>query len=297
MSAWDYGGTQAAQIQNNQMTSQAQQQAFEMQKIKAEQDAEAARVRAENLALTAKAYSDLQTADARALAVQYTANAEGTAMMGTAAWQGTATSAQLLSNNIGTQTAFAGTVAVLPTHAIYTQNAVHSEETITAGEAEKVVLAVKRQTMKNVFDAYLPWAMVVGATIVLAVGFNQFVKTRVHTRDEHGAVPLLQVKADNGDTVFVQAENLETGVMKIQKDGAVVRYAPQDAREQSDIKRRNQAVEAIRALPTPYAQTGAKIVTSEFSSTHARVTVGNPSAMSPALDEANQGFLEETKND
>jgi hypothetical protein len=164
-------------------------------------------------------------------------------------------------------------------------------------EATLLYLCAHLSLQHGAGTPYLPWLIVMGGIIMLGRGFGEYVKTRVHARDEHGAVPLLQMKASNGDTILVKAEDLETGVMKVGKDGSVIRYAPMDEREQSDIKRRNQAVEAIRALPTPYAQTGAKIVTSEFSSTHARVTVGNPAPMNPVTDEADQGFLEEIKND
>ena len=83
--------------------------------------------------------------------------------------------------------------------------------------------------------------------------------------------------------------------MKIQRDGAVVRYEPMDAQEQSDINRRAAAVEAIAALPTPYAQTGTKILTSEFNSSRARVTIANTHSSDAVLNEADQAFLEETK--
>jgi len=297
MSALEFGATQIANQQSISMTQQANQMQLEREKMAAEARAAQQATAAYYSEQTAVAYRIEMTAQEKERAMIATANAQGTQMMWTAQAAATATQGQKNIDDNSTAVAGIATSAVLPTHQIWTQAAVYAIQTVEQGEANKVELAVKRQKMKNVFDALLPWTMTVAVMIVVGMGFMQFVKTRVHGRDEHGAVPLLQMRTDNGDTVLVQAENLETGVIKIQKDGAVLRYAPMDAQEQSDIKRRNQAVEAIRALPTPYAQTGAKIITSEFSTTHARVTVGNPNAIRPALDETEQGLLEDIKND
>ena len=297
MSFYDFSGTQVAQQQSISLTNQANQMQMEREQMAAEAKAAQQATQAYYSQETAVAFRIKSTAQEKDRQMIATANAQGTQMMYTAAAASTATTYQQIVESQGTQLAAAATQAVLPTHAIWTLDAIQAQQTIEAGEASKVKLAVRRQELRNGFDALLPWTLIVSATIVIALGFMQFVKTRVHTRDEHGAVPLLQMRADNGDTIFLKAENMETGVTKIQKDGSVIRYAPMDAQEQSDITRRNQAVEAIRALPTPYAGTGAKIITSEFSTTHARVTVGNPSAIRPALDEAEQGLLEEVKSD
>lgn len=297
MSFYDFSGTQVSQQQAINLTQGAQQLQIERERLAAEERARQEQEEAKHAQETAIAYGQQQTAEARVWFAQQTAYAESTMVMRTAEAAATSTAYIQAVNAQGTSVAGAATAAVQPTHAIWTQNAVFALATIEQGEANQVALAVRRQEMKNIFDAYLPWLIVLGGTIALARGFAEYVKTRVHARDEHGAVPLLQMRADNGDTVLVKAEDMETGVMKVGKDGSVIRYAPMNEREQSDIKRRNQAVEAIRALPTPYAQTGAKIVTSEFSSTHARVTVGNPAAMSPVMDETDRGLLEEIKND
>ena len=297
MSFYDFSGTQVAQQQNVQMTQNAQQLQIERERLAAEERARQEAEEAKRAQETAIAYSQQQTAEARVFYAQQTAYAQSTQMMATAQYQATATMWQFQIDQQNTSVAAQSTSAVQPTHAIWTQNAVNAIATIEQGEADKVALAVRRQSMKNVFDAYLPWLIVVGSIIVLARGFAEFVKTRVHSRDEHGRVPLIQLKTDNGDTIVVKPELMESSTMKIQRDGAVVRYSPMDVQEQSDINRRAQAVEAIAALPTPYAQSGAKIVTSEFKSTRARVTIGNPSSMGPVLDEADRGFLEEVKNE
>ena len=296
MSFYDFSGTQVAQQQAISLTQNAVQAQQERDRLAAEERARREEEEAKQAKETAIAYSHQQTAEARIFYGQQTAQAEGTQMMATAQAQATATMWSWQISQQDTAVAAQATAQVLPTHQIFTMEAMRAQATVQAGEAEKVALAVRRQEMKNVFDAYLPWILIVGAVLVLGRGFAEYVKTRVHSRDEHGAVPLLQLRADNGDTILVKPEELETGIMKVQKDGSVIRYGAMDAQEQSDIKRRNQAIEAIRALPTPYAQTGAKIITSEFNTTHARVTMGSTAPLSSVLDEADRGFLEEAKD-
>src|SRR3990172_3164736 len=285
MSFYEFSGTQAAQVQNNAMTSQAQQQQYELQKLKAEQAAEEARQ-------IAQAHSEQMTSQARATYMQGTANAEGTQVQNTAAAQGTATERAFIINTKATANAGAMTAVIQPTSDLLTLQAARIQQTVEAGEAEKVELAVKRQQMKNSLDAYLPWGIILVMGFVFGRGFVEYVKTRAHARDEHGRVPLLQIKADNGDTVLVKAENMESSVMKVQPDGAVIRYAPMDKQEQSDINRRAQAVEAIAALPVPYAQHGPKLLGGEFGKGAPRVNFRSDNALNPVLDEADSQFLE-----
>lgn len=295
MSFYDFSGTQVAQQQSISMTQNAEQLQAERDRLAAEAAAQRAATQAYYAQVTAEAYRIEVTAQARATYMQGTANAEGTQMMNTAQAAATATTDMQIRIDATNAAANAATAQVQPTHAVWTQEAVYAVQTIEQGEANKVELAVRRQKMKNGFDALLPWTLTVGAVVVLSIGFNTFIKTRVHGRDEHGRVPLLQMRADNGDTIIVKPELMESSTMKISKDGAVVRYAPADAQEQSDINRRAQAVEAIAALPTPYAQTGAKLVSSEFSTSRARVTLGN-APLDAVLNEADQAFLEDAKD-
>lgn len=291
LSAMEWSVTQAAQVQYSALTAQAQQQAFELEKLQAERAAQNADNTAVAARSTAEAYSLQQTAEARAaIAATNVASTSAAAI---------ATNDYIhLVDGQNTAVAMAATNAVLPTHAVWTQAAVYAIQTIEQGEADKVGLAVKRQQLQNGFQALVPWLAFIGITFAVTVGFNTFIKTRVHPRDEHGRTQILQMRADNGDTVIIRPELMESATMKIAKDGAIVRYEPMDKQEQSDINRRTLAVEAIAALPTPYAQTGGKIVTSEFNTTRSsRITIGNDHSMGSVLDEADQGFLEEAKND
>jgi hypothetical protein len=285
MSFYEFSGTQAAQVQNNAMTSQAQQQQYEMQKLQAEQAAEQARQ-------VAQAHSEQMTSQARATYMQGTANAEGTQVQNTAAAQGTATERVFIINSQATANAAAMTAVVQPTSDILTLQAARIQQTVEAGEAEKVELAVQRQQMKNSLDAYLPWAIILVMGYVFGRGFSTWVKTRTHPRDEHGRTQTFTRELSDGGVVIVKPEQMETGIVKLTGDGDVIRYAPMDKEEQSDINRRSQAVEAIAALPVPYAQHGAKMLGGEFGKSTPRVTFRSDNALNPVLDEADSQFLE-----
>lgn len=283
--SFQYAQTADAMVQSNQMTSQAQQQAYEMQKIQAEQAAQAARE-------TAQVHSQNMTAFAQATNVQATAFAQGTMVMGTAYAQGTATERAIVMNGQASATSLAITQVVAPTHDLLTLQAARIHQTVEAGEAEKVELAVKRQAAKNYFDAFLPWVLIVSLAYVAGKGFSTWVKTRTHPRDEHGRPQTFTRELADGGVVMVKPEQLESGMMKITKDGEVIRYAPMDATEQSEINKRNQFVEGIAALPDSYAQQAPKLLMSGFQGgSKPRVNFRADVALSPVLDEADEQFL------
>ena len=255
-----------------------------MQKVKAEQAAQAAKE-------TAQAHEQQMTAFAQATNVQGTAVAQATNIQGTAFAQSTSISGTQASYDRATSTSFAITQVYQPTADILTLQAVRIEQTVQAGEAEKVELAVRRQTAKNMLDAYLPWGIIVAMAFVFSSGFSTWVKLRIHPRDEHGRMQTMTRELPDGGVVIVKPEQLESGIAKITGSGDVIRYAPIDKQEQSDINRRAQAVEAIAALPTPYAQKGPQLLSGEFGRSTPRVNFVSGSAMNPVLDEADDQLL------
>jgi len=292
MNNFEYMGTQAAAVQNNAMTSEAQQQQFELEKLQAEQAAEQARLvaeqRAEEARLAAQVHADSMTAQARAAYMQGTANAEGTFIAATQ--QAQATFAQATS--YAGATSAVQTAMIAPTSDLLTLQAARSIQTIEAGEAEKVALAVKAQTATNYIKAFFPLFIIGALAYVAGRGFQTWVKTRTHPRDEHGRPQTMTRELTDGGVVIVKPEQLESGVMKINKDGDVIRYAPMDKQEQSDITRRAQAIDAIAALPTPFAQQGPKMLSAEFGRQTPRVNFRDDQSLSPVLDEADNQLLE-----
>lgn len=283
--AFQYAQTADVMVQSNQMTQQAQQYQYEMQKLEAERAAQAAKE-------TAQVHSMNMTAFAQATQVQATAFAEGTQVMSTAYAQATATERAYMLNSQASSTAYVMTQAMQPTSDIMTMQAARIQQTIEAGEAEKVELAVKRQQAKNYFDAYLPWALILGLAYVFGRGFSTYVRQRMHTRDEHGRKQSVTRELPDGGMVHIDTEKLETAIVKVTRDGDVIRYEPMDKEEQSDINRRAQAIEAIAALPVPYAKQGTQLMTSEFGKTKPRLKFHDGNSMSPVWDEADSQFLE-----
>lgn len=282
--AFQYAQTADAQIQANQMTQQALQREYEMQKLKAEQAAIAARE-------TAVVHSANMTAFAQATQVQSTAFAQGTQVMATAYAQGTATQWAYVVNGQASATSMAITQVVAPTHDMLTMRAAMVQQTVEAGEAQKVELAVRAQESTNLFKAWMPLLLIIAVTYVAGRGFQMYVKTRVHPRDEHGRQPLLQRELPDGGVVYVRPEQLESGMVKVSKDGDVIRYAPMDAQEQSDINKRNQFVDGIAALPDTMAPQGPKLLMSGFGQGKPRVNFRMDMSMKPVVGEADEQFL------
>lgn len=282
---FQYAQTADAMVQSNQMTQQAQQYQYELQKVQAEQAAIAAKE-------TAQVHSANMTAFAQATQVQATAFAQGTQVMATSYAQGTATERAFVMQGQASATALVLTQVVAPTNDLLTLQAARIMQTVEAGEAQKVELAVKRQSAKNYFDAFLPWTLIVALAYVAGRGFVTYVKTRTHPRDEHGRQQTFTRELADGGMVMVKPEQMESGMVKITKDGEVIRYAPIDAAEQSEINKRNQFVEGIAALPDSYAQQAPKLLMSGFGQTdRPRVNFRADLSLTPVINEADEQFL------
>lgn len=282
--AFQYAQTADAQIQANQMTQQAQAFQYEMQKAEAERQAVAARE-------TAQVHSMNMTALAQATQVQSTAFAQGTQVMSTAFAEGTATERAMMLNAQASSTALAITQVVAPTYDLLTMRAAMIQQTVEAGEAERVELAVRAQESTNLFKAWMPLLLILAIAYVAGRGFQTYVKTRAHARDEHGRQPLLQRELADGGVVYVKPEQLESGMMKVTAGGDVIRYAAMDPQEQKDINKRNAFVEGIAALPDTMASQGPKLLMNGFQQSSPRVNFRMDMSMNPVVNEADEQFL------
>lgn len=289
MNFQQFSSTQAAQVQNNALTAQVQQQQYEMQKLQAEQAAEQAR-------LAAQAHSDQMTAQAAAIALESTQSAEGTKVANTAIAQATATERALVMQAAGTGTAAVLTAVVQPTMDILTLQAARIVQTVEAGEAEKVALAVRRQTMKNTFDAFLPWTLTIALAYVFGRGFATWVKTRTHARDEHGRTPTITRELPDGGVIMMLPDQMETGVTKVTGDGSVVRYAPMDKEEQSHINKGRMIAEIVGQLPAGLPEAGKNLLTKfagPQNAVPARIIVKGDGSLRAAIEEADQRLITE----
>jgi hypothetical protein len=262
-------------------TQAANEQAVKMQELRVQQAAikatsDAAYLKAEEAAAakTQVAYSNLMTAQKADAITAIVAETQA----------------------VQTQVAAQATAKFQPTADMWTTTAVVQEAEIKQGEVEKVNLAVKRQTSTNMLTAFGPWGFLFVLGYIGARGFQTYVKTRAHPRDEHGRTQTFQRELPDGGVVIVRPEQLETGIVKVTSDGNVIRYEAMDKQEQSDINRRNQITEAIAALPMPYARNAQGMMKSEFggASTNPSVKILNDArALSPVLDEAEAKLVEE----
>ncbi|GEM_PF-1049142 len=295
MSVMDFAATQAEQVRADSLTQQAREYALEQEKIAAQERAEAARLAAEKAEKTAQAVDAIRTANAQATRQAEEVTAQAQAVVWTAQAQATATQQALIWLQ-GTQAAQASeTARVEPTHALWTQTAVYIQNRIQEGQAREVELAVRRQEMKNVFDAYGPWLLVIFIALVSSDGFRKWLKTRVFRRDEHGKTPVVAMETAQGQMI-VRPDLFASPVVRIQEDGTVTQPMTTNPAEQAEVTRRAQAIEAISMVPPPYARQGVKMVNTEFggrSSGVPTVLLRNNPALGPVLDEAEAQLLED----
>jgi hypothetical protein len=295
---YDLGMTQIVMQQDSQATAQANQLQLQREQMAAEERARQQATAAYYAEETAAAYRVQSTANAQATDMQFKLDMQGTQMVATAQAIATATYFQHTINQQNTAAAVAATNAVAPTHAIMTVTAQAYSDRIKEGEARKVELAVRRQEMSNGIDALAPWALLVGALAVAGWGYMRFVRMRPFERDQFGNRPTIG-QSVKGGVVYFMPELAESGTTKVLDSGEVVRYAPIDAKEFSNQMRRQQGIEAIRALPSELAGAGRNMINIEYGRQGGgRVTISpaTASSMGPVLDEVDRNLLEDIKD-
>lgn len=290
MSIEQMGATMLANQQNIASTQNAQQLALEQYRLAAEQQAERAKATQEAAMRTAEAVDAIRTA-----------NAQGTQQQATAYVLATGTAQGLVfiqqtqaANAIQTQRSAEQTQAVEPTHAVLTVTAQSYEDRIKEGQAREVELAVRRQEMKNGFDAYGPWALVIFIVLVTSEGFKKWLKVRVFHRDEHGKVPFVSMEKE-GKTALLKLEQMTTAGITVDNKGKIEEMEPSDREEQKEVTKRAQTIEAISQLQPPYAKQAASIMNNEFGvrKSEAPTIRFNDRAMGTVVDEAEGLLMEE----
>jgi len=213
-------------------------------------------------AATAYAANQFATATQQAFVVQATASKETWAAQATQtqqAWQVTTTADATLHE--------------LEVQAMRTQQA--ADAIRLEGESRQVQLAVERQEIKNTADAILPWAIVL---IILAIGAGLAyfaTRFRMVKRNPDGTVDIPLLRGSNGWTIL-QPARLPMFGATIRDDGVIDYQAPEDTEEQSETTRRDQAVEAMRALPPGREKQAMQIANQTFSS--------EPVSLDPAIE-------------
>jgi len=196
--------TMTAIVEANAATAAAQ--------VKSERATQQMQAKQERATQQAQERIDAATAQARAdTATQNAVIAAQTQQ----AWEATVTAAV-----VGTQTAFPMTMTALPIHSTAEAASLLAQGTEQAGSAELTNLTVKRQTMKNGLDAFLPWTLIVSGFIIGSLSIVIFTQYRQLKRDRNGLLGGEVVKHKNGVTV-IRPDNMTGAAMTINKQGQV----------------------------------------------------------------------------
>jgi hypothetical protein len=192
--------------------------------------------------------------DVEATEVQYRRDVEATAQQYQQNVIGTGTAQQAAIWNGMTQSA-------VPTHAAWTQQAVEAEQTLTTNSLQLSDLQVEKQRQTNTVSWFLPYSAAIVAVIVVAVVMLR--RSRVHEvkNEDTGVVEGLLLDADT----LIRPQLLTGPVLKLGKDGP---HVPQvsDPGEQSEVTRRAQAIEALRAMPTQQPTANATLMSNSVFS-------------------------------
>ncbi|RPI95392.1 MAG: hypothetical protein EHM40_03320 [Chloroflexi bacterium] len=280
----DAAAAREQQLLDLQLTKDANDLALEREKLQVEKlsiqataDEKSRLLIAEADNKTAVAYDQMRTAQA---ADTRTAVAVGT--------QGAETQSAISTHAVQTSIAATNTAP-----AIWTQTSLDNR--IKEAQAKEVELALQRTQVTNFVKAWGPWALLLACTYVGSTIGIQWVKTRTHARDDHGRTPTIQKETKDG-TILVNPDQLETGLVKIGRDGAVIRYAPMDQQEQTNINRGRSVADIVGQLPPSYGPTGKALAEKFFgvkTNNQPRLFVRGDGSLAPAMDEADDRMLQE----
>ncbi|HAE59341.1 MAG TPA: hypothetical protein DCG54_07505 [Anaerolineae bacterium] len=192
---------------------------------------------------TAQAASVIGTSTARAASDQATS---------TAAAAGTSTE---IAYKLGTATVAAGQTAVAAT-ATAEAPFVFARHTSVYAQSESADLAVQRERMTNNFWAWTPLILIFAALIAGMYYLWKKGKIGIVPRDDNGMLPALVFT----DQMRVLLPDLQEAPVMDIVDGRQIGASE----NQSEVKRRAQAVEAISQLPPGYQRQALDIASGSF---------------------------------
>jgi hypothetical protein len=155
-----------------------------------------------------------------------------------------------------TSMAFGMTQMVMPTHNLWTQQAVEQEIIIATNEVELSNLAVQQQQQTNTLD----WAVPMGIAAVLTVGLLAFVYSHSQVREVKDAEGNVQVLIYRNQQV-VTPSLLPKPVLMLETSDMPDMTSLE---EQSEIVRRKQGIEALAAMPVSPAGHGVQAFNDYF---------------------------------
>lgn len=237
--------TATAHVLNTTSTAQAN--------VTNEAIAQQARIDAQSTADQARrdAQATQQRIDAESTQAQARIDAQSTADQARLDLQATQTAEQIARE-------FSMTQAVLPTHNLWTQQAIEQQILLATNEVELSNLAVEQQRQTNTLD----WAVPMGIAILLSLALVVYVWSHSRVREiknEDGGIEL--VIFDNKQAFKPQLMPkpmlmLETGEMPDMTN----------AQEQADIVKRDQAIRALGSMPVSPTSAGVSAYDRMFNS-------------------------------
>lgn len=156
-----------------------------------------------------------------------------------------------------TSTAFSMTQMVIPTHNLWTQQAVEQDIIMATNEVELSNLAVEQQQQTNTLD----WAVPMGIAIFLTAGLLAYVYNHSQVREVKDADGNVQVLIYKNQQV-VSPNLLPKPVLMLE---SVTMPDLVNSQEQSEIVRREQGVRALAAMPVNPASHAANAFNSYFA--------------------------------
>lgn len=149
------------------------------------------------------------------------------------------------------------TAQVLPTHAMWTQEAVQQQQIIATNEVELSNLEVARQRKSNTLDALWKYAVATASIVAAVIVVLRYSRVREIKNEETGVIEGLLVDAEK----LVRPQLLTGPVLEL--GGKTGPQVPQvaDAETQNEVTRRAQAIDALRAMPTQQPNANATLMT------------------------------------
>ena len=169
------------------------------------------------------------------------------------------------------------------------------------GESKQIELAVERQQIKNKADAILPWTLVIAALIVAGGMAYSSSKIKEFKRNPDGTFNLPALQDKSGGWTLLRPDLLPTFGASVSKEGVIDYQGSHE--DQAEVTRRNQAVEALRALPPGREKQALQITDGAFGAgrgiADTRVEIlpigsgPEASGVGPILDELEGQILDE----
>lgn len=287
----------AATMIYDNMAAGMTQQAIELQFAQQKAAATATAVSIQATAQRQEELSAQATQGAREAATAHAGEQFATATQQAIFVQGTATQQQMWVEGTATERSWQITATVdakflaIQLESMATQQA--ADTVRLEGESRQIELAVERQKIKNKADAILPWSLVIAALILAAAMAYTSSKFREAKRNPDGTFNLPMLQDKHGNWKLIKPELLPAAVSSIDVgDGTVSYLLPENEAEQTEITRRAQGVEAIRALPPGREKQALQIANTVFGdpNTNAMPIVeilppDNTARIGPVLDE------------